>query len=157
MLLGVSFDGALRAHSALIVGPENKATALRISHRQRSDTCRKPGTAFTMEYKIPGTDVRALVVQQQGGAWILRPFSAGFSLSPLRSERILQSTQCEPLSFHDTPIQILLFSHVCVESVLLISRTTSARKPPIGVQVACARLQHEIANDPQQQCTQAIA
>eukprot|EP00971_Amphidinium_carterae_P175028 3469671-Amphidinium_carterae.1 len=44
-------------------GPENKATALLRTHRQRSDTCRKRGTAFTMEYQIPGTDVRTLVVQ----------------------------------------------------------------------------------------------
>eukprot|EP00971_Amphidinium_carterae_P332303 6466390-Amphidinium_carterae.1 len=45
----------------LIVGPENKATALLISHRQRADACKKPGTAFTTEYQIPGTDVRTLV------------------------------------------------------------------------------------------------
>eukprot|EP00971_Amphidinium_carterae_P214008 4247153-Amphidinium_carterae.1 len=32
-----------------------------MSHRQRSDTCRKPGTAFTAEYKAPGTDVRTSV------------------------------------------------------------------------------------------------
>eukprot|EP00971_Amphidinium_carterae_P036151 710524-Amphidinium_carterae.1 len=44
-----------------IVGPENKVTALLISHRQRADTCRKPGTTFTMEYEIPGTDVTTLV------------------------------------------------------------------------------------------------
>eukprot|EP00971_Amphidinium_carterae_P319300 6346363-Amphidinium_carterae.1 len=45
----------------LTLGPENKATALVISHRPRSDTCRKPGTAFATEYQIPGADVRTLV------------------------------------------------------------------------------------------------
>eukprot|EP00971_Amphidinium_carterae_P238074 4726311-Amphidinium_carterae.1 len=45
-------------HRAVTVGPENKATVLLITHLQRSDTCRKPGTAFTMEYQMPGTDVR---------------------------------------------------------------------------------------------------
>eukprot|EP00971_Amphidinium_carterae_P170077 3369945-Amphidinium_carterae.1 len=40
-----------------------EATALLISHRQRSDTCRKPGTAFTTEYKIPGTDARTSVLK----------------------------------------------------------------------------------------------
>eukprot|EP00971_Amphidinium_carterae_P011976 236205-Amphidinium_carterae.1 len=45
----------------LFVGPEHKATALLISHRQKPDTCRKPGTALTTEYQIPGTDVRTLV------------------------------------------------------------------------------------------------
>eukprot|EP00971_Amphidinium_carterae_P323772 6434465-Amphidinium_carterae.1 len=55
-LLGVSLDGAT-------FGPENKATALLITHRQRSETCRKPGTAFTIEYQTPGIDVRTLVVQ----------------------------------------------------------------------------------------------
>eukprot|EP00971_Amphidinium_carterae_P159804 3168442-Amphidinium_carterae.1 len=61
LLLGVALDGALHAH--FVLGPENKATALLISHRQRSETCRNPGTAFTMEYQIPGADVRTLVVQ----------------------------------------------------------------------------------------------
>eukprot|EP00971_Amphidinium_carterae_P106144 2102238-Amphidinium_carterae.1 len=61
MLLGTSIDGAMHAHCALMVGPENKATALLISHCQRSDICRKPGTAFAMEYQTPGTDVRTLV------------------------------------------------------------------------------------------------
>eukprot|EP00971_Amphidinium_carterae_P036479 717223-Amphidinium_carterae.1 len=52
-----SLDGLI-----LLVGPENKATALLISHFQRLETwCRKPGTAFTTEYKIPGTEVRTLV------------------------------------------------------------------------------------------------
>eukprot|EP00971_Amphidinium_carterae_P186868 3709333-Amphidinium_carterae.1 len=36
-----------------------------MSHRQTSDTCRKPGIAFTMEYHIPGRDIRTLVVQAQ--------------------------------------------------------------------------------------------
>eukprot|EP00971_Amphidinium_carterae_P112054 2219458-Amphidinium_carterae.1 len=52
---------ALSIIMRLIVGPENKATALLISHRQKPNTCRKPGTAFTMEYQIPGTAVRTLV------------------------------------------------------------------------------------------------
>eukprot|EP00971_Amphidinium_carterae_P272775 5413852-Amphidinium_carterae.1 len=38
---------------AQAVDPENKATALLITHCQRSDTCKKPGTAFTMEYQMP--------------------------------------------------------------------------------------------------------
>eukprot|EP00971_Amphidinium_carterae_P256649 5095960-Amphidinium_carterae.1 len=56
-------NGALHAHCALI-GPENKATALLITHRRRSDTCRKPGTAFTTEYQMPGEDVRTSVAQK---------------------------------------------------------------------------------------------
>eukprot|EP00971_Amphidinium_carterae_P315940 6280257-Amphidinium_carterae.1 len=44
-----------------ILCPENKATALLRSHRQRPDTCRKPGTAFATEYKAPGTDARTFV------------------------------------------------------------------------------------------------
>eukprot|EP00971_Amphidinium_carterae_P151106 2996450-Amphidinium_carterae.1 len=47
--------------SASIVSPENKLTELLMSHRQRSDTCKKPGTAFTTEYNTPGRDVRTLV------------------------------------------------------------------------------------------------
>eukprot|EP00971_Amphidinium_carterae_P095498 1889424-Amphidinium_carterae.1 len=45
----------------LIVSPENKATALLINHCQRPVTCKKPGTAFTTEYQIPGADDRTLV------------------------------------------------------------------------------------------------
>eukprot|EP00971_Amphidinium_carterae_P213794 4242816-Amphidinium_carterae.2 len=63
MLLVVSLDGALHAQTALVVGPENKATALLVSHLQRSDICKKPGTAFTMEYQMPGADARTLVDQ----------------------------------------------------------------------------------------------
>eukprot|EP00971_Amphidinium_carterae_P285299 5663742-Amphidinium_carterae.1 len=47
----------------LTVCPENKATVLLRTHCDRSDTCKKPGTAFTMEYQIPGTDARTSVVQ----------------------------------------------------------------------------------------------
>eukprot|EP00971_Amphidinium_carterae_P140246 2778677-Amphidinium_carterae.1 len=60
---GVSLDGALNAHCTCTVSPENKATALLRTHRQRSDTCKKPGTAFTMEYQIPGREIRTLVAQ----------------------------------------------------------------------------------------------
>eukprot|EP00971_Amphidinium_carterae_P200985 3988354-Amphidinium_carterae.1 len=60
----LSLDGAFHAHLRLIVGPENKATALLISHCQWPDTSRKPGTAFTTEYQIPGTDVRTLVQER---------------------------------------------------------------------------------------------
>eukprot|EP00971_Amphidinium_carterae_P171738 3405084-Amphidinium_carterae.1 len=65
LLLRVSLDGAVNAHCAQAGSPENKATALLISHRQRSDTFRKPGTAFTIEYQLPGADVRTLAVQAQ--------------------------------------------------------------------------------------------
>eukprot|EP00971_Amphidinium_carterae_P152696 3026692-Amphidinium_carterae.1 len=44
----------------ITLGPENNATALLTTHCQRADTCKKPGTAFTMEYQIPGTDARTL-------------------------------------------------------------------------------------------------
>eukprot|EP00971_Amphidinium_carterae_P280004 5558287-Amphidinium_carterae.1 len=57
----LSSDGAFHAQLRLIVRPENKATALLISHCQRPDTCKKPGTAFTTEYQIPGTAVTTLV------------------------------------------------------------------------------------------------
>eukprot|EP00971_Amphidinium_carterae_P077897 1541027-Amphidinium_carterae.1 len=50
------------AHEVLVmcfVNPEIRATELLITNRNRSDTwCRKPGTAFATEYKIPGVDVR---------------------------------------------------------------------------------------------------
>eukprot|EP00971_Amphidinium_carterae_P146141 2896548-Amphidinium_carterae.1 len=52
------------AYCARLADPENKATALPTSHRQRSDTwCKKPGTAFTTEYRIPGADNRTLVIK----------------------------------------------------------------------------------------------
>eukprot|EP00971_Amphidinium_carterae_P019788 389883-Amphidinium_carterae.1 len=63
LLLGVSWDGILNVHCAQTASPENKATVLLITHRQRTDTCRNPGTDFTMEYQMPGTNVRTLVVQ----------------------------------------------------------------------------------------------
>eukprot|EP00971_Amphidinium_carterae_P172175 3413685-Amphidinium_carterae.1 len=47
------YYAALTAHCDQAVSPENKVTALLITHRHRSDTCRKPGTAFTMEYQMP--------------------------------------------------------------------------------------------------------
>eukprot|EP00971_Amphidinium_carterae_P065595 1299640-Amphidinium_carterae.2 len=61
LLLGVSLHGAFNADCAQTVSPENKPTALLRTHRQRSDTCKKPGTAFTMEYQVPGKAVRTLV------------------------------------------------------------------------------------------------
>eukprot|EP00971_Amphidinium_carterae_P224507 4453773-Amphidinium_carterae.1 len=54
---------SFKSHCTQTDCPENKAAALLISHRQKADTCRKPGTAITMEYQIPGADVRTLVVQ----------------------------------------------------------------------------------------------
>eukprot|EP00971_Amphidinium_carterae_P141044 2795133-Amphidinium_carterae.1 len=60
MLLGVLLNGALRLLTVLVVSPEKRATVLPISHRPRSDTCKKPGTAFTMEYRIPGRDDKTL-------------------------------------------------------------------------------------------------
>eukprot|EP00971_Amphidinium_carterae_P046015 905425-Amphidinium_carterae.1 len=142
----VSLDGAT-------VSPESKATALLTTHRQRSDTCRKPGTAFIMEYQTPGADVRTLLVQAlcRNAAFIAisgnnraNQSVLDFLEPTLRSEHTLQSTTCIPSSFYAALIRSLLFSldvpfalnapHVCRESVLLTSRTISAREPPIGVQ-----------------------
>eukprot|EP00971_Amphidinium_carterae_P037634 740284-Amphidinium_carterae.1 len=111
-----------------------------MSQRQRSDTCRKPGTAFATEYSAPGADTR----------------TSGFLA--LRLERTLESTTGKPSSLHDAPMPILLFSadpsvaknsvsHVCRESMLPTGRNTSARRSPKRLQVAFACLQHGTAND----------
>eukprot|EP00971_Amphidinium_carterae_P296624 5892563-Amphidinium_carterae.1 len=100
-------NGALNARCAKTRRPENKATAFLITHCERSGACRKPGTAFTMEYHIPGTDVMTLVVQATGNDMcsLERDHSVlAFLEHTLRSERTLQSTSCKPSSFYDAPI-----------------------------------------------------
>eukprot|EP00971_Amphidinium_carterae_P197651 3922731-Amphidinium_carterae.1 len=147
---------SLNAHGAQTVTPENKATALLKTHLQRSDTCRKPGTAFTTEYQIPGTDVKTLVVQAfvqkcsvmaiqfqslpqklNNGPWrdySLNSIQCWVFLEPtLRSERTLQSTSCKPSSFHEAPIRILLFSadvpfaSTCASHICRESATLTSR------------------------------
>eukprot|EP00971_Amphidinium_carterae_P329909 6462687-Amphidinium_carterae.1 len=39
------------------IAPETAATVLLTTHCQISETCKKPGTAFTTEYKAHGADV----------------------------------------------------------------------------------------------------
>eukprot|EP00971_Amphidinium_carterae_P160278 3177421-Amphidinium_carterae.2 len=48
---------ARASNPKLATTPENNATAFPTIQLQKPETCKKPGTAFTAAYKIPGADV----------------------------------------------------------------------------------------------------
>eukprot|EP00971_Amphidinium_carterae_P192514 3820245-Amphidinium_carterae.1 len=41
----------------LVTNPDKNESVSLIARAQNLDTCKKPGTAFTVEYKTPGADV----------------------------------------------------------------------------------------------------